>query len=91
MMCARSSTISSLPRSPRIASAIWLPIVAVGRYDRFLLAEQRCGAAFELADGRVLALLLVADNRVRHRLAHACDGLRLRVGAEIDHRCLTLR
>ena len=25
MMCARSSTTSSLPRSPRIASAIWFP------------------------------------------------------------------
>src|SRR3954471_23093437 len=31
MMCAVSSTTSSVPRSPRIASAIWLPIVAVGR------------------------------------------------------------
>ena len=32
MMCAVSSTISSVPRRPRIASAIWFAIVAVGRY-----------------------------------------------------------
>ena len=30
-MCAVSSTSSSVPRSPRIASAIWFAIVAVGR------------------------------------------------------------
>ena len=32
MMCAVSSTTSSVPRSPRISSAIWFAIVAVGRY-----------------------------------------------------------
>src|SRR5262249_10446096 len=32
MMCAVSSTTSSVPRSPRTARAIWFPIVAVGRY-----------------------------------------------------------
>ena len=31
MMCAVSSTTSSVPRAPRIASAIWFAIVAVGR------------------------------------------------------------
>jgi len=39
----------------------------------------------ELEDGRVLAVLLVADLGVRHRLAHRLRRLRLGIGAEIDH------
>ena len=53
--------------------------------DRVLLPEQLGGAPLELEDGRVLALLLVADLGARHRLAHAARRLRRRIGAEIDH------
>ena len=50
------------------------------------LAEQLGAAAFELEHGRVLALLLVADLGVHHRVAHGLRRLRRRVGTEIDHR-----
>ncbi len=53
--------------------------------DRLLLAEERGGAPLELVDGRVLALLLVADLRVRDRRAHRLRRPRGRVGAEVDH------
>ena len=47
--------------------------------------EQRSDAPLQLEDGRVLALLLVADLRPRHRLAHAMRRLRLGIGAKVDH------
>jgi len=53
--------------------------------DRLLLAEQIGHPALELVDGRVLAPLLVSDERVRDRLAHAGARLRLGVGAKVDH------
>ena len=42
--------------------------------DRLLLAEQRRGARLELVDGRILALLLVADVGGGDRGAHARVG-----------------
>ena len=43
-----------------------------GRHeDRRLVAEQRRNAFLQRVDGRILALLLVADRRLRDRAAHA--------------------
>src|SRR5439155_26817200 len=53
--------------------------------DRFLQAEELRSPPLELVDGRVLALLLVADLGGRDRRAHLGRGSRLRVRAEIDH------
>ena len=53
--------------------------------DGLLLAEQRGAAALELEHGRVLALLLVADDRLGDRPAHLGRRLGERVGAEVDH------
>ena len=50
-----------------------------------LLAEQRGSPLLELEHGRVLALLLVADDGVGDRRAHAGGGLGQRVRAEVDH------
>ena len=52
---------------------------------RLVLPEQLGGAALELEDGRVLALLLVADVGVRHRRAHRRRRPRRGIGAKIDH------
>ena len=70
MMCAVSSTTSSVPRSPRIASAIWFPSSpSAGR--RPPPARASAGdALLEREHRRVLALLLVADLGAHHRLAH---------------------
>ncbi len=54
--------------------------------DRLLLAEELGPDPLELVDGRVLALLLVADDRGGDRLPHPGRGLGKRVGAQIDHR-----
>ena len=51
----------------------------------FLVAEQRGDALLERGHGRVLALLLVADDGVRDGAAHALGRLRQRVRAEVDH------
>ena len=56
-----------------------------GDEDRLLLAEQRGAAALELEHRRVLALLLVADDRLGDRAAHLGRGLGERVCAEVDH------
>src|SRR5262249_20044501 len=53
--------------------------------DGLVLAEQCGGAALELEDGRVLALLLVSDDRLGDRGAHSRRRLGNGVGAEIDH------
>src|SRR2546423_4047573 len=53
--------------------------------DGLFLAEQLRGQLLEPVDGRVLALLLVADLGRRDRRAHLGARLRLRVGAELDH------
>ena len=41
--------------------------------------------ALELVDGRILAVLLVADLRLGHRREHRRGRLRERVRAEVDH------
>ena len=84
-MCAVSSTTSSVPRVPRIVSAIWFAHRRRREVDRLRLAEELGPAPLELEHGRVLALLLVADLGARHRRAHRVRRLGLRVGAEIDH------
>ena len=84
-MCAFSSTTSSVPRSPRIASAIWFAHRRRGQVDGLFVPEQRSDPLLEREHGRILALLLVADLGPRHRLAHARRRLRLGVGAKIDH------
>ena len=53
--------------------------------DRLVLAEQRGGACLQLVDGRILALLLVADDRRGDRGAHPLGRLSRRVGAKVDH------
>src|SRR5881227_3104680 len=80
-MCAFSSAISSSPGSESD-----LVRHRRGRdEDRLLLAEQIGHPALELVDGRVLAPLLVSDERVRDRLAHAGARLCLGVRAKVDH------
>ena len=69
-MCEFSSASSSSPGSVRIAQRDLVRHRRRRQVDRVLLAEQLRAAPLELEDGRVLALLLVADLRVRHRLAH---------------------
>ena len=54
--------------------------------DRVVLAQRLRGAPLELVDGRVLPELLVADLRVRDRLAHRGRRLARRIGTEVDHR-----
>jgi len=53
--------------------------------DGRLVTEQLGGARLELEHGRVLALLLVADDRLGDRPAHPLGRLRQRVRAEVDH------
>ena len=56
-----------------------------GRHpQRGFLAEQRRDARLQLVDGGVLAVLVVADRRARHRLAHRGRRPRDRIGAQID-------
>ena len=54
--------------------------------DRLLLAEQPRRPRLQLVDGRVLALLLVADDCRGDRGAHGGGGARGGVGAKVDHR-----
>ena len=54
--------------------------------DRLLLPEQPRRTLLELVDRRVLALLLVADDRRGDRGAHPGGGTRGRVGTKVDHR-----
>ena len=56
-----------------------------GQVDGLLLPEQGGGPLLERDHGRVFAFLLVADDRLRHRPAHAVRRLRQRVRAKIDH------
>ncbi len=67
-------------------SAIWFAIVAVGRKIALLLPQELGDAPLQLVDGRVLALLLVADGRLGDGAAHSLGRPRRRVGAEVDHR-----
>ena len=53
--------------------------------NRLLVAEKLRPSTLEVVDGRVLALLLVADRGVGDRLAHRLRGLGQGIGAEIDH------
>ena len=53
--------------------------------DGLVVAEQLGDSPLEQVDGRILAFLLVADVGRRNRFAHAPSGLRLGIGAEIDH------
>ena len=53
--------------------------------DRLLVTEEFGPSPLELVDGRVLALLLVADRGVRDRLAHRLRRLGQGIGAKIDH------
>ena len=84
-MCAVSSTTTSVARSPRISERDLVSHRRRREVDRLFLPEQLGAAAFELEDGRILAVLLVADLGVRHRLAHRLRRLRLGIRAEIDH------
>ena len=57
-----------------------------GRHeDRRLVPEERRGALLERVDGRILALLLVPDLRLRDRAPHALGRPRRGVGAQVDH------
>src|SRR5207248_4272220 len=55
--------------------------------DRRLLPQQLGAAPLELVHGRILALLLVADDRGGDRGAHRLRRTRGGIGAEIDHEC----
>ena len=59
--------------------------------DRRRLAEERSAACLELVDGRILALLLVADRGGGDRGAHPGGGPRRGVGAEVDHAAILRR
>ena len=52
---------------------------AAGHEERRLLAEQRGDAFLQRAHRRVLAVLVVAHRRMRHRRAHRIGGQRHRV------------
>ena len=52
-------------------SAIWFAIVAVGRKSAASCPSSSAARALQLVDGRILALLLVADLGGRDRRAHA--------------------
>ena len=54
--------------------------------DGLVLAEQRSCTSLQLVDGRILALLLVADDGGGDRCAHPLCRLRRGVGAKVDHR-----
>ena len=56
-----------------------------GHEDGLRLSEQLRRALLQREHARVLPLLLVADDGVRHRLAHAARRMRDRVRAEVDH------
>ena len=59
-----------------------------GRQVDGLFLTEKLGPALLERDHRwILALLLVADDSVRHRLAHSGRRLGERVGAEVDHLC----
>ena len=53
--------------------------------ERRLVPEQLCHPVLQLARGRILTDLLVADLGGRHRSEHSRRRLRDGVGAEIDH------
>ena len=57
---------------------------AGGHVDRSFLAEQIGHAFAQRVHGRIIADLLVADLSPRHRLAHPCRRLGLRVRQQID-------
>ena len=57
----------------RSRSAIWFAIVAVGRNTASSCPSSSAHAPLQLVDGRVLALLLVADDRPR-RSPRACPA-----------------
>src|SRR5262249_1188236 len=59
---------------------------ARGHEQGGLLAEQRGDALLQTDNGRVLAEDVVADDRRRHRRAHASRRLGYRVAAQIDVR-----
>jgi len=56
------------------------------KVDRLLLPEQPRYTLLQLVDGRVLALLLVADDRSCDRGAHPRGRARRSVGTQVDHR-----
>ena len=53
--------------------------------DSLLLAQQHRRTPLQLENGRILAFLLVADLRIRHRVAHATGRLGRGIRAKIDH------
>ena len=70
MMCAVSSTISSVAALAEDRERDLVRHRRRRQVDGLLVPEQRRAAPLELEHGRVLALLLVADLGARHRLAH---------------------
>ncbi len=84
-MCAVSSTISSVPRVPRIDEGDLVRHRRGREVDRLLVPEERGGAPLELENGGILPALLVPHLGRRHRSAHARRGRGLRVGTKIDH------
>ena len=69
-MCASASATASSPGSVSARSAIWFAIVAVGTKTASSLAEQLGAALLERDHGRILALLLVPDDRLGDRTPH---------------------
>ena len=76
----------SSPGRVSTRSATWFAIVPLGSQERGFLAEQRGDALLQPVDGRVLAVLVVADRRGRHRRAHRRRRTGDGVGAQVDHR-----
>ena len=68
--CEFSSPTSSSPGSVCSRSAIWFAIVAVGRKMASSCPSSAAARCLQLVDGRILALLLVADDGRGDRGAH---------------------
>ena len=76
--------MTSSPGRVSMRSATWLAIVPWAATGR-LLAEHLGKARLQLVGGRVLAVLVVADLRCRHRGAHGLGGSGDGIGPKVDH------
>jgi hypothetical protein len=77
-------TITSSPGRVRTRSATWLAIVPLGSQSAASLPSSAATVSWSRFDRRVLAVLVVADGRRRHRRAHLGRRPGDGVGAQVD-------